>query len=71
MNNNQKLGNLYYVLGKQFTNFRIFHNYIKNEEKCFSKWVYYLDANTEDIEKATHRTILKNELAAQLIKKLV
>jgi len=59
---NEILGNLYYNIGKQATNFRIFHNYYDNSEKKFSKWINYLDATEKDIEKATHRTLLKNEV---------
>lgn len=59
---NEILGNLYYRIGKQATNFRIFHNYIVDGEKRFSKWVYYLDATEQDINSATHRTLLKNEV---------
>lgn len=60
---NEILGNLYYNWGKQFTNFRIFHNYFDSAgEKKFSKWTYYLDATEEDLEKATHRTLLSNEV---------
>ena len=61
--NNKNLGELYYYVGNQATNFRIFHNYIDEDgEKNFSAWVYYLDANEEAIDKATHRTLLKNEI---------
>lgn len=56
------LGDLYYIKGKQVTNFRIFHNYLVDGEKMFSKWVYYLDATEQDIEAATHRTLLVNEI---------
>jgi hypothetical protein len=60
---NEILGDFYYNWGKQFTNFRIFHNYFDSEDnKKFSKWVYYLDAEEQDIEKATHRTLLANEV---------
>ena len=59
---NEILGNLYYKLGKQSTNFRIFHNFNNNGEIHFSKWVYYLDASEKDIEFASHRTLLKNEI---------
>lgn len=60
---NEFLGNLYYKIGKQFTNFRLFYNFIDSEgNKKFSKWVYYLDATDEDIEKASHRTLLSNEI---------
>jgi len=57
------LGELYKINGKQRTNFRIFNNYIKkNGSKGFSKWIYYLDATKEQKQKATHRTLLKNEI---------
>jgi len=59
---NEVLVNLYYSIGKQATNFRIFHNYVINGEKRFSDWVYFLDASGKDVELATHRTILKNEV---------
>ena len=62
MNKNSILGNLYYYKGKQNTNFRIFYNYKVDNEKRFSKWVHYLDAEEKDINKATHRTILNNEV---------
>ncbi len=53
MNKVQFLNKLYYNLGKQFTNFRVFHNYIgMSGEKHFSKWVYFLDAEEKDIEKS-------------------
>jgi len=54
---------LYYVKGKQATNFRIFHNYKREDgEKGFSKWVKFLDATEKEINLATHRTILINEI---------
>ena len=56
------LRDLYYNKGKQGTNFRIFHNYMEKGQKMFSKWVYYLDATIDDIKKATHRTLLINEV---------
>ncbi len=63
MKTNSILGNLYYNIGKQNSNFRIFHNFINPDgSKGFSKWVYYLDATEEQKVKATHRTLLKNEV---------
>jgi len=59
---NEILGLLYYKTGRQLTNFRIFHNYYIDNEKKFSKWVNYLDATEKDINKATHRTVLNNEI---------
>ena len=60
---NEILGNLYYIHGKQKTNFRIFTNFIKKDgSKGFTKWVYYLDATDDQKDKATHRTILENEI---------
>jgi DNA primase catalytic subunit len=60
---NEILGDLYYNKGKQFTNFRLFHNYFDEKgDKKFSKWVHYLDADDKDIDEATHRTLLSNEL---------
>src|SRR6056297_1411681 len=60
---NRILGELYYFIGKQQTNFRIFTNYIKSDgSKGFTKWVYYLNATEEELDKATHRTLLKNEI---------
>lgn len=61
-NNNSQLGNLYYIIGKQSTPIRIFHNYLIGEEQRFSKWVHYTNADPKQIAKATHRTILKNEI---------
>ena len=62
-NANIILGNLYYKIGKQKTNFRIFNNYIKKDgSKGFSKWVYYLDSTDNNKSEATHRTLLKNEI---------
>ena len=61
-NNNSQLGKLYYIIGKQATPIRIFHNYFIGKDQRFSKWVHYIDASSKDIEQATHRTILKNEI---------
>lgn len=62
-NTNSILGDLYYNIGKQNTNFRIFNNYIKSDgSKGFTKWVHYLDATEKQKSEATHRTLLKNEI---------
>jgi len=62
-NNNYFLGNLYYIIGKQTTNFRITNSKIDEKgNKIFSKWVYYLDATEKQIANATHRTLLNNEI---------
>ena len=58
------LSELYYEIGKQQTNFRLTHTYKKEGATLFTKWVKYLDAQSNDkiINAADQREQLKNEI---------
>ena len=68
-NKESLLENLYYDVGKQATNFRVCHTYMKGGEIFFSKWHNYVDiVGTMFLNKCNQRESLKNEIILDLDK---
>jgi len=62
LSNRMWLGELYYSIGKQRCSFKIAKGLMIDGKPVFRKWVFFLDATEEQISKATHRSILVNEI---------
>lgn len=64
MNRKAWLDELFYSIGRQWTNFKVTYTFRKDNEIIYTKWISYLDfqSNPTLYSKVNQRTLLINEI---------